>query len=155
MRPCWTTMIAFLALTIPGHSLAQQQDASMLPVVTIDGPTVILFWTNPDSVSDPDARQGLYSALDQQQTTMADTRDALNAMGVSDLNQAGRQFRVHDGTRERVFTAPPDSLVVGYLLAAPGRDHRALYRVQFTDALLDAVRSFLGIDADGAAPGAR
>ena len=71
------------------------------------------------------------------------------------MTQAGRRFRVHDGTRERVFEASPDSSVVGYLLAAPGREHRVLYRVQFTDALLEAVRSFLGIGADGAAPGAR
>ena len=151
MRPCWTTMLALLATTIPGYSLAQQPDVSMLPVVTIDGPTVILFWTSPDSVADPDALEGLYSALDQQQTAMADAREVLNALGVIDLNQPGRQFRVREGTRERVFTAPPDSSAVGYLLAAPGRDYRALYRVQFTDPLLDAVRAFLGIDAGGGA----
>ena len=145
MRPCWTTMLIIIATTVPARSLAQRQDVSMLPVVTIDGPTVILFWTSPDSVSDPEALEGLYSALDQQQTTMADTREALNALGVIDLSQPGRQFRIRDGTREEVFTASPDSSVVGYLLAAPGRDYRALYRVQFTDALLDAVRSFLGI----------
>ena len=76
--------------------------------------------------------------------------EALNPLGVIDLSQPGRQFRIRDGTRESVFTAPPDSSVVGYLLAAPGRDYRALYRVQFTDALLDAVGAFLEIDASGA-----
>ena len=154
MRHCLAAMLAFSAVTIPADSSAQRQDASTLPVVTIDGPTVIMFFTDPDSVSDPDIIEGLYAALDQQQTTMADTRGGLNALGARDVTQAGRRFRIDDGTRERLFVASPDSSVVGYVLAAPGRDHRVLYRIYFTDALLEAVRSFLGIDADGAVPSA-
>ena len=146
MRPFWTTILAILATSVPGYSLAQQPDVSTLPVVTIDGPTLILFWTIPDSVPDPDARAALYSALDQQQTTMADTREALNALGMIDVNQPGRRFRLRDRIGDKVFNASPDSAVVGYLLAAPGRDYRALYRVQFTDALLDAARTFLAAD---------
>ena len=39
MRPCWTTMHILFATSVPAGSLAQQQDVSMLPVVTFDGPT--------------------------------------------------------------------------------------------------------------------
>ncbi len=138
-----TTLVVLAAL--PGCGQAQEVDAPALPVVTIDRPTVIMFFTDPDSVSDPDARMGLYAALDQQQTTMADTRDALNALGMWDVTQPGRRFVVRDGVRETPFTASPDSSAVGYLLTAPGREHRVLYRVQFTDALLEAVRAYLGV----------
>lgn len=143
MRPHPTWMLILMVLALPERALAQQTDASALPVVTIEGPTVILFWISPDSVSDPEARMGLYSALDQQQTMMADTREALDALGMIDVNQPGRRFRVRDGTYEKVFAASPDSAIVGYLLAAPGRDFRVLYRVQFTEALLEAARAFL------------
>jgi len=123
----------------------QQDDTSALPVVTITGPTVIAFWEVPPSdsvlISDPD----LASALDEQQYYWADTRTRLTEFGIMALSQPGRRFTVRDGTRERVFAAPRDSAVVGYLLVAPGRDFSAIYRVQYPDNLLAAVRSFFGL----------
>lgn len=147
-----TAILAVLVSAAPLHLSAQQPDRSSLPVVTIDGPTVIMFSTNPESVSDPDARMGLYSALDQQQTMMADTREALTGLGFIDVTQPGRRFLIRDGTRETVFTASPDSSVVGYVLAAPGHEHRTLYRVHFPDALLEAVRAYLAAGGAVAKP---
>lgn len=147
IRLYWIALLAVVAPTIPVQSLAQSTVGSEGPVITIHGPTIIMFWTSPDSVADPEERAALYSALDHQQTTMADTREALRALGMVDVSQPGRRFRIRDDAGERVFTAAPDSSVVGYLLVSPGRDDRVLYRVRFTDSLLDAVRSFL---AEGA-----
>lgn len=114
-----------------------------LPVLTIDGPTLVLFWTIPDSVTDPDALASLYAALDQQQTGMADAREALIGLGLAELQQPGRRFLLRgDGLNER-FVAPADSAVVGYLFAAPNREVRVLYRVQFQDQLLAAAQAFV------------
>ena len=149
MRARWTMKLALLTATFPGRSLAQEPDTSALPVVAIEGPTVVLFWTSPDSISDPDALGDLYAALDQQQTTMADTREALSALGMTDVSQPGRRFLIRDEAGERVFTASPDSSVVGYLLVAPEREDRVLYRVRFADVLVGAAREFLGMNAGG------
>ncbi len=142
-RSVTVVLVVMTTLGGPLPVRGQTPEAAALPVVTIDGPTVILFSTDPDEVSDPDARMGLYSALDQQQTMMADSRESLNALGMVDLTQPGRAFVVRDADGDRVFTASPDSSVVGYLLVAPGREFQVLYRVQFPDMLIPAARAYL------------
>lgn len=133
-----------LAGATPAEVHAQQlADPSGPPVVTIDGPTVVIFWTIPDSVPDPEARTSVYAALDQQQTGMADSREALTALGIAEVHQPGRRFVLRRETGDELFVAPPDSSVVGYVFAAPGRQNRVLYRVQFPDALLAAARAWL------------
>ena len=152
-RPCdmkrpsgsWALVAALMVSLLPAPTAGQELDTTALPVVAIDRPTVIIFYLDPDSVSDPDAKMGLYSALDQQQTHMADTRSALNELGMYDVTQPGRRFILRDGTRDTRFEASPDSSVVGYVLVAPGREHRVVYRVQFYDSLLAEVREYLGI----------
>jgi hypothetical protein len=128
---------------LPGLAAAQQQgDASALPVVTITGPTVIAFWEVPSSDSVLIADTLLAMALDDQQYYWAGTRGKLVALGIAALDQPGRRFRIRDARAERVFAAPPDSAVVGYLLVAPGGESRVVYRVQYPDDLVAAARAF-------------
>jgi metallo-beta-lactamase class B len=140
----------FCVVIPPGVLVAQQGKSPTLPEVTISGPTVIAFWEVPPSDSVLVADPMLASALDQQQYYWAGTRDGLTDLGVMALDQPGRHFRVRDEVRDQLFVAPPDSAVVGYLLVAPGRAFRAIYRVQQPEDLLAAVRSFFGLrDPDG------
>jgi hypothetical protein len=84
--------------------------------------------------------------LDEQQYYWAETRDSLAELGIAALDQPGRSFRIRDHLRERTFVAPQDSAVVGYLLVSPGEELRALYRVQYPDALLAVARSYFGLN---------
>ena len=136
--------VSLLAALVSGAGMAAQADRSALPIVTVTGATVIAFWEVPSSnaalVDDPD----FASALDEQQYYWAETRDRLAAYGVTPLDQPGRRFRVRDGQTERLFSAPPDGAVIGYLLVEPGKTFAAIYRLQYPDELIAAATSFFG-----------
>jgi hypothetical protein len=135
-------IMSLLTTLASGAGLAAQADLSELPIVTVTGPTVIAFWEVPSSnaqlADDPD----FASALDEQQYYWVETRDRLTAFGITPLGQPGRRFRVRDGQTERLFSAPPDSAVIGYLLVEPGKTFEALYRLQYPDELIAAATSF-------------
>lgn len=130
----------------PAVVTAQQPaDTSALPEVAITGSTVIAFWQVAVSDSILVADPILAMALDDQQYYWAGSRAKLADLGIAAIDQPGRSFRVIDELGERIFLAPRDSAVVGYLLVAPGRDFHAIYRVQYPDALVAAARSFFGM----------
>lgn len=145
MRRHFLGIVQFCTAVFPGVAAAQQPDTSALPVVIIAGPTVIAFWEVPPSDSTLIADPLLAMALDDQQYYWAGTRDKLAELGIVALDQPSRRFRVRNDLGERVFVAPLDSAVVGYLLVAPGSEFHVMYRIQYPDDLVAAARSFFGL----------
>ncbi len=138
--------VQLFVAVIPGLGAAQQVEPSSLPVITVERATVIAFWTVPASDAALIAEPTLAMALDDQQYYWAETRGRLTELGIAALGQPGRSFRIRDNLGERVFVAPPDSAVVGYLLVAPGTELKAIYRVHYPDDLVTVARSFFGFD---------
>ena len=59
--------------------------------------------------------------------------------------QPGRAFIVRDGDGDRVFTAHPDSAVIGYLFVAPGKAPHAVYKRRFPDEIEAEARRYFGV----------
>lgn len=135
--------LLLLGLLTGRAARAQSQPAPPeLPVVTVNGPTIIAFWLVPASdsvlIADPD----LAAALDDQQYYWAETRPQLALTGITALDQPGRRFLVREPGRAWVFAAEPDSSAVGYLLVQPGIAPRVLHRVWLPHDLLAMAREF-------------
>lgn len=119
--------------------------ADSLPVVEVDGPAVIAFWSVPESNADLEADPGWAAALDDQQYYWAETRDSLIALGIRPRAQPGRRFAVRGPDGDRRFEAHPDSAVIGYLFVAPGKPLRSLYKRRFPDEILTEARRYFGV----------
>jgi hypothetical protein len=139
----WTRLGVLTLGLRPATGLAQEpRPATHLPVVVVQGPTVIAFWLVPASdsalVADPD----LASALDDQQFYMVGNRPLLSAAGIVPRDQPGRRFVVREPTKDWTFAAAADSAPIGYLIVEPGRTPLVLHKVQYPDALMTAARAY-------------
>lgn len=115
-----------------------------LAVIRISGPTVIAFWTVPESNAQLEADPDLAAALDDQQFYWSTSGEPLAALGVQAVAQPGRAFVLRDAFGDRTFLASADSSAVGYVLVAPGKPLRVVYRVWLPEAIVAEARLHFG-----------
>lgn len=135
-------IVLLLGCCISSALPAQGRRGASVPVQRITRLSVIAFWRVPASDSVLEADPDLASALDDQQYYWASARPLLEASGIGALDQPGAEFVVQEPRRRWRFAAARDSGATGYLIVAPGRAPRVLYRRQFPDELLAAARAY-------------
>jgi hypothetical protein len=117
-------------------------------LITVTGVTIVGFYpirSNDELEADED----LATVLDDFSYHLGAAMDSLNAAGVTVHLEGGDTIWLRSGERRWLFTRPPDSADVGYLLVDPAGRQAEMYGVRTYLDLFAAAEEFRRTGAVG------
>jgi hypothetical protein len=121
-------------------SILSAQPPVRIPVVNVEGATIVAFFPNAAKIGSEDADGN--EALSDFEFYAERLKKPLSKLGIQFSVQYGRSFRIHMGSNTTVFTPKADS--PGYYLIALGRKPHIEYGVLTDSDLLPIAKQYFG-----------